>query len=61
MTHSRFRWTFALIYLVWIAALVPFINLLLPLSHGSDAGEFLFCIALLAYFAAPHLLVARID
>ena len=61
MTAKRVNLVFALIWLAWIAGLVPLINVLLPFVRAGDASEFAFCAALLAYFAAPFLLIAWLD
>lgn len=61
MNAPRFRATFVAIWVAWLAGLVPLINLLLPYARDQGAGEFAFVAALLGYFAAPFLLIARLD
>jgi hypothetical protein len=61
VTKRRFTATFIAVWAVWLAGLVPIINLLLPIARGNSWGEAAFVVALLAYFASPYLLIAWLD
>ncbi len=60
MTDRRLRWLLLLLFSAWLVGLGPFLAWALPLGRAGVAGEYGFLAALLLYFAAPFLILARL-